>query len=242
MKENIQRVIREIKTVGPDVVALEEKEFSVIQELCGTNEKGDLIAMFSVLGTHGTILAIPALCAHLRLEDNEIKAMATLAIRMVKDRAMARGSSLPDVFFTPEHWRPEWLGSKNAFLSYVQVISDAYIKLGHDESEVNRIGEILAKEMNIDLAPYQNFADFKLCQASWDFKADYQTLYDRMQEEQAFIDLEEAGITESDVTFLKDNLMDLQYDYVVARLKLQGDLEFFRFVLKMAECLNHPAW
>lgn len=219
---------------------MEEKEFCLIQELCGTNEKDDLIPIFNALGTSGTILAIPALCAHLQIEDNETKAMVTSAIRMVKARAKARRSLLPDEFFTREHWRPEWRGSKNAFLSYVQAVADAYIKFGHEESEVNRIGEILVEEMNIDTSPYHTFADFKLCQTSWDFKADYRSLLDKIAEEKGFADLEEAGITESHVSFLKGCLMELHYDYLVARLKLKGNLEYYRFVLKMAECLNQP--
>jgi hypothetical protein len=240
MKEEIVKIAQEMQDGSLEGSELEEKEFCLIEELCGTNEKEDLAVIFKALGVSGTILAIPALCAHLKIEDSETKVMAASTIGMIKARAKARKSLLPDHFFTTAQWRPEWRGSKNAFLSYVQLIADTYIKMGHSESELNRIGGILAEEMHIDIAPYRTIADFMLCQTTWDFKADYQRLMNWIEQEKAIADLEEAGIMESDISFIQGSLMELQYDYIVARLKLKGNLEYFRFILKMAECLNKP--
>jgi hypothetical protein len=238
MKENVMQNVLEMQAGSLSGLELEEKEFLVLQELCGSDEPDDLTAIFYALGASGTILAIPILCAHLKIVDTETMPLVKTTIQVIKARVKARGSMLPNVFYTPEHWQPHWNGSKNAFLSYVQVIADIYIKYGHDESEVNRIGGILAEEMNIDLSPYQTFADFKVCQTDWDFETDYRVVLDRMAQEQVLADAEEAGVSESTVSFLTDTLMDLQYDYLVARLKLKGNLEYYRFVLKMAESLN----
>jgi hypothetical protein len=240
MEENVKQIIRDMQEGNLWGAQLEEKEISVLGELCGTNEKADLAIIFKTLGASGTILSIPALCAHLKVEDQQIRAMAGMSVRTIRERAKERGSLLPDEYFTPEHWQPEWQGSKNAFLSYVQAIADAYIKMGNEESELDRIGGILAEEMGMEIVPYQTFADFRLCQTSWDYKADYQVLLDRMKEEKIFMDLEDAGITESDISYISDSLMDLQYDYLIGRLKLKGDIEYYRFIFKMAECLNEP--
>jgi hypothetical protein len=240
MRENIKQLIRKMQAGSLSGKALEETEFWVIQALCGADAEDDLNPILHALGASGTILAVPALCAHLQMPGGEIKALVTVALKMIKARGKDRGSKLPDAFYAPEHWRPGWQSSKNAFLSYVQIIADMYIRNGHNEGEIDRIGGILAKEMDIDISPYATFADFRICQTDWDFKADYKKVLDRMAEEKLLADMEKIGVTESDVTILTDCLMDMRYDYIVARLKLKGNLEYYRFVLKMAECLNEP--
>lgn len=240
MKENIKEIVREMQTSTLTGSELEDKEFLVLQELCGATNPIDLEAIYYALGASGTILAIPVLCAQLITADLETKPLLWVTIKMIRSRAKERGSILPDEFYTPEHFKPRWNGSKNAFLSYVQVIADIYIKQGHNESETDRIGEILAGEMGIDLSPYQTFADFKICQTDWDFEQDYRLVLDRMAQEQILADAEEAGISESDISLITGTLMDLQYDYLIARLKLEGNLEYFRFAMKMAGVLNKP--
>jgi hypothetical protein len=92
--------------------------------------------------------------------------------------------------------------------------------------------------MNIDIAPYKSFADFRICQTDWDFAKEYQVVADRITEEKLLDDMEKVGISESDLSFLINNLKDLQYDYLISRLGLKGNLEFYRFMFRIAESLN----
>ncbi|MBD1366556.1 hypothetical protein IDJ77_22270 [Mucilaginibacter sp. ZT4R22] len=238
MNENVLKITREMLAGGLFGREQEEKEYMVLQELCGAENYEDLTLLLDALGASGTVLAVPALLGQRNTCNDETKVLTDIAIDLIKARAKTRGSILPAEYFKTGHWKPRWNGSTNTFLSYVQVIADIYIKIGHDESEVNRIGAILAEEMEIDLSPYPTFADFKICQSDSDFEKDYRVVLDKMAQEQLLADAEEAGISKSDTSFLTGTLMDLQCDYLVARLKLKGNLEYYRFVLKITECLN----
>ncbi|MEO6520539.1 MAG: hypothetical protein ABIN91_02605 [Mucilaginibacter sp.] len=238
MNENVLEIIRDMLAGGLRGREQEEKEFVLVQELCGASDPGDISKLLDALGASGTILSVPAICATLKTEDEDNQMLAEIAIDLIRARAQTRGSILPKEYYTVKHWKPKWIGNTNSFLSYVQVIADIYIKAGHEESEENRIGEILAQEMGIDLSPFTTFADFKICQTDWDFESDYRIVMDRMAQEEVMIQMDEAGIVESVNSFLADSLRNLQHDYLVARLKLKGNLEYYRFVLKMAESLN----
>jgi hypothetical protein len=164
MNEHILKVTSEMLAGGLSGREQEEKEVMVIQELCGANDTKEIAQLLDALCASGTILSIPAIFGQWDTGNEETKMLSGIAIDLIKARARTRGSILPDEYFKAKHWKPSWNGSINAFLSYVQVIADICIKAGHDENEVNRIGEILTKEMNIDTSPYETFADFKICQ------------------------------------------------------------------------------
>jgi hypothetical protein len=186
----------------------------------------------------GTILAVPSLFALIKNSDHSLQPLFEEVISGIALRAKARGSLLPAEYYTPEHWRPQWHGSKTKFLSYVNVLADIHLKNDENEAEVNRIGEILVNEMFIDIAPYTSFKDFKVCVNGWDFKEDYKIVLDRMEQERVLAAVEDAGIGESWETFLTDHLNDLKYDYLLTRLKMADNFAYHQFVLKMAECLN----
>ncbi|MEO6523026.1 MAG: hypothetical protein ABIN91_15190 [Mucilaginibacter sp.] len=238
MNEHVLKITREMLAGGLSGREQEEKEFMVIQELCGADDPKEIAQLLEVLGAAGTILAIPALLGQWKTGNDDTKMLTEVAIDLIKARARTRRSILPTEYFKASHWKPRWNGSINAFLSYAQVIADIYIKVGNDESEVNRIGEILAKEMEIDLLPYPTFADFKVCQTDWDFEKDYQSVLDKMAQEEVLIQMEDMGVSESIVSLLTGTLMDLQYDYLISRLKLKGNLKYYRFAFSMAESLN----
>jgi hypothetical protein len=61
---------------------------------------------------------------------------------------------------------------------------------------------------------------------------------DKMAQEELLGEMEDMGVGESIMSLLSGTLMDLQYDCLIARLKLKGSLAYYRFVFKMAECLN----
>ncbi len=241
MKEGITQIISDIQHCNLEGTELEEKEFLLLQELCGSNDTDDIIAIVGVIKQSGTILAIPVLFGILK--DADFKAIKGIveAIYAIKNRTKARGSFLPDEYFTKEHWQPEWLGNHHAFLSYVQFIAESYIKFGFEETEVDRIGQILSEEMQVDLAPFQTFSEFKICQTGWDHNNEFQVIADKIAEEKLFDELEQEGIYGSDLSFITSSLMDLQYDYLVARMKLKGDLRYYRYVLEIAESLNQEA-
>jgi hypothetical protein len=130
MEENIRQVVRESQSTHLEGPELEEKEFLLIQELCGNEDTYEIFEIAQALGASGTILSIPVLLGHLKGADAAVEPILIVAIKMIKTKAKERRSILPDEFYTLEHWQPEWVGSKNAFLTYVQVIADAYIQFG----------------------------------------------------------------------------------------------------------------
>jgi hypothetical protein len=238
MKENIKQIIRELSQGDLIGGELEDKESILLQELRCSNDTSEIKEICSALTKSGTILAVPSLFALIKGSGPTLKHLFEEAVIGIARRAKARGSLLPGQYYTPEHWRPQWQGSKKKFLSYVNVLADIHQKNDENEAEVNRIGEILAKEMQIDISPYTSFKDFKVCINGWDFKEDYKIVLDRMEQERVIAAVEDAGIGESWETFLTDHLNDLKYDYLLTRLKMGDNFAYHQFVLKMAECLN----
>jgi len=238
MTSDIIQIIHDMQHCNLEGSELEEKEFLLLQELCGADDTDDIQEILCAIKQSGTILAIPSLFGILKGADFKNIKKIVEAIYAIKGRTKARGSFLPDEYFTKEHWQSEWQGSKHAFLTYVQFIAESYIKRGFDENEISRIGDILSDELQFDLAPFQTFSEYIICQSDWDYDKEFQVIADKIREEQLLDELEKEGIYQSDASFLKGSLMDLQYDYLIARMKLKGDLKYYRYVLEIAECLN----
>lgn len=238
---NLQQAIHELCAASLSGIDLEEKEEVILQELRINDGVGELEELIGALSTYGTILAVPALLAVAENNADQVRPLAQCAVLEIRDRARKRVSLLPDEYFTLEHWQPEWKGSKNGFLSYVSALANIHLKQADDVAEVNRIGEILLKEMKIDISPYDTFDAYRICAVDWDFQEDYKVILDRIEQESVMAAVQEAGIEESFSTFIMDNLMDLQYDYLLTRLRMGGNMEYHKFVMKIAECLNQPS-
>lgn len=218
--------------------ALEQQEELLLPELRQNRIPDEKKEIISALAKSGTTLAVPTLLGIIKNNDGEFAALARIAIINIKERARKRGSILPDEYYTIEHWKLEWEGSKNLFLSYVSALAYALVKSGDIPAEIDRIGDILVVEMGIDMSPCNTFTAYRLCATDWDFEKDYELILDRIEQERALDQTAALGITESWNTFFVDNLRDLQYDYLLTRLRLGGDPKYQRFVLKIAECLN----
>jgi len=239
MKEDLQNAIRDMQIGGLLPNQAEEKESIVLGALRCTADANLISACTAALSASGTIMAIPVLFALLRVPElSGFAAGFEHAIRRIEHRARLRGSLLPDAFFTPEHWRPKWQGSKTRFLSYVAVVTGERDQGWMGEDETNRIGDILVEEMNMDIAPYNTFQEFKLCATGWDYEGDHRIVLERLDEESLLIEAEEAGAGESIESFLLDHLLDLQYDYLITRLRLTDRFDFNLFAFKMARVLN----
>lgn len=238
---NLQQAIHELRAASLSGIDLEDKEEVILQELRVKDDLGELGTLIGALSTYGTILAVPALLAVAENNADQVGPLAQGAVFEIRDRARQRGSLLPDEYFTLEHWKPLWKGSKNGFLSYVSALANIHIKDGDDVAEVNRIGEILVKEMKIGISPYDTFEAYRICAVDWDFQEDYKVILERIEQESVMAAVQEAGIEESFSTFIVDNLMDLQYDYLLTRLRMGGNMDYHKFVMKIAECLNQPS-
>lgn len=239
MDTDLQNAIRDMQIGGLPSGMAEEREKIVLAVLRNTEEPELLSSGIAALSGSGTILAVPTLFGLMRVpEFSGYQAGFKHAIEQIKKRARERGAMLPDEYFTPEHWRPEWLGSPTRFLSYVAVVTGERDQGWMGEEETNRIGDILVEEMNIDIRPYTSFRDFKLCATGWDYEGDHRIVLDRLEEERMLIQAEEAGASESIQSILLDTLMDLQYDYIITRLRLADRFDYNLFAFKMAGVLN----
>ncbi|MEO7213379.1 MAG: hypothetical protein ABIX36_11290 [Mucilaginibacter sp.] len=238
MKAYQQQIIREMREGRLSGSELEEKESVLLQELrCAADEK-EIRELCSAIAVSGSILSVPCLFALMQNWGDGLKPLFENIIKGIAQRAKGRGSRLPSDYYTLQHWQPQWQGSKTRFLSYVSAIADIVVKNEDNDEEVKRIGNILVKEMQVDISPYNNFQDFKICIHDWDFEEDYKLVLDRMEQERLVEEIEDAGLRESWNTFFADHLLNLKYDYLVTRLGIADKFEYHQFVLKMAECLN----
>jgi len=238
MKDELNKEIQKLMSGNLADTELEHQEELLLSELRRSDVPEDIAAIISALAKSGTPLAVPTLLGVAQNEGGNISALVRNTVAAIKKRTGQRHSFLPDAYFTIEHWQPQWRGSKNLFLSYISAIAHTLVKSGDVSAEIDRIGDILTTEMGMDISPCNTFREYRICATDWDFEKDYKMVLDRIAQEQAIAEVEELGIEESWNTFFTDHLLDLRYDYLLTRLRLGGDPDYQRFVLKIVECLN----
>jgi hypothetical protein len=55
--------------------------------------------------------------------------------------------------FAPEWWQTKWIGSKGRFLSFISLLS-ADQSNNFDSLKMEKLAQIVIKEMNFDISPY----------------------------------------------------------------------------------------
>ncbi len=245
MSENIKEIILKMRTGLIFGQELEEMEEYLLAILRITDDRSLLLDMLAALEMSGTILAVPTLFGIAGyINDQTVSGQIKETIQAIRSRAKRRESILPEEYYTVTHWKPVWHSSHANFLSYVTnlVAGNPRLKeagIGLD-LEIRRVGNLLIEETNIDISPYRTFEELRVCTTEWDEKEGTERLLDRLQQESVMESIREQGVDESILTFFEGQISDLRYDYLITRLQLSQDYDYYRFAFEMAECYNSP--
>jgi hypothetical protein len=164
-----------------------------------------------------------------------ILALAEISARtQMKDRAEMWN------FFSPDFWRPRWIGSKAQFISYVFCISGLVAKDQHlDNDGIDRIGERLIDEMDFNLFPYESFKELRLCTPDWDAEGDVKRILNDVAGDMLVGRvLADNAIGIHPDSLYEGNLLNMRCDFLLTRLNFDVDYGVFRCLLKAAAVLN----
>ncbi|WPV02160.1 hypothetical protein SNE26_10270 [Mucilaginibacter sp. cycad4] len=164
-------ILEKLLTKGYD--SDQAKDEKHLHEVLRTTDNPHLFMLICVaLGKAGDIFSVPVLMA--LAEETSFKSdVAKEAIKALQSRVEKDSIAIMKDFFVPAYWKTLWIGPIEKFISYVACIAAfIYPETMLEGEAMNRLGELLTKEITIDFSPYQSFHELRLCSPNWDVQED----------------------------------------------------------------------
>jgi len=231
-------IIEKLLTKGYDND--QSKDEKHLHEVLRTTDNPQLFMLVCVaLGKAGDIFSIPVLMA--LAEENSFKSeIAKEAIKLLEERVQKDSVEVMKHFFEPEYWKMRWVGPKEKFISYVACIA-AFVSPDSmfEEDAMDRLAEVLIKEITIDFSPYQTFRELRLCSPNWDVQQDLITILSDFQNELTLDNAIRATFVRMNEDSQEaENISYMRSDYLATKLNLPVNHEQFLALLKAASVLN----
>lgn len=197
----------------------------------------------TVLGRAGSLFSVPILMAFAKNANDKKGSLALQAIDGIRARVNPEEARELKDFFNPEYWRPKWIGTKDKFISYVACLSNFLNRDDFFEGEMmDKTADMLMREMDVDLAPYQSFRELRLCTPGCDLKDDIVNELVGAVDEDLLMGsiLDDGQIEISADSKREENVINMRCDYLLTRLGLEDDDGLLHYLLVKAEKLNQP--
>lgn len=178
----------------------------------------EIFKICGILKTMGTLYAIPILLARCEASNPYLNSNISSAVTSIGERL-----KLPDVLIqeinNPGFWKPKWQGSPENFVGFMTLFCVlAGIEKTLSGDQWDRIAQVFIEELDVDLAPFSNFKEVRLC-ATEDFFSGVGNVLENFQS-QIFLQmaLDGTGVSESNETIATTLYHKLMNDYLFTRL------------------------
>lgn len=231
-------ILEKLLTRGYD--SDQAKDEKHLHEVLRTTDSPHLFTLICVaLGKAGDIFSVPVLMA-LSEEKNFKSEPAKEAVKMLRERVQNDSVAVMKHYFEPAYWKLRWIGPVEKFISYVACLAsfispDAMF----EEDAMDRLAQLLVKEITVDFSPYQSFRQLRICSPNWDIQQDLFRILDDF-ENSLTLDraIHATSVRMNEDSQEAENIIYMQCDYLATRLNLPVNHEKFCALLKAASVLN----
>ena len=196
----------------------EEGEAFLLEVLRRTQSSWDIETIAGILNDTGGIFSVPVLMARLENTTPLINARIYEALEKIAER-LNMPEDIKAKFDDPDFWKLKWQGSKESFVGFMSLIA-MLSGNGDNEDAADQIAEIFREEMAVDITPFQNYRELRLCSSGQDMFGAMagmsESLESRILMEMA---LSGTGIAESKETQFQDIYFNMVNDYLFTRLR-----------------------
>lgn len=192
-----------------------------------------------MLGRYGTIFSLPTLMAFSDAPDRKRQlAVAEAKLDFLKRVKVSTSSEMLPMF-RQEWWKISWIAPPQHFVTMALCIAQLYNPEDPAENIVDEVAELLLKEIDVPLLPYQNFYELRLTTGMDVVEQDLKKLNMGISQDMLLNEVTDDGTVSRDSGgLIEENQIFMRCDYLLSRLRLPGNFKDNLYLLKNLLSLN----
>ena len=196
-----------------------ESEHFLLEVLSRTDSEKDIFDICEAIKKIGTIRCFPILLARLSPISHLVDKAIYDTLKEVSVKLKMSPEECEELI-DPLFWKTKWTGTAMQFVEFMAAMPIDDVNF----DERDGLAEIYIREMEVDISPYKNFKELRICYSKGDLQEITKDKLLKMLEQLESIILmdevlEETGVSQNEETYSEDLLAELRSIYMTTRLR-----------------------